>query len=91
MAADLYPMLMGAVAMASLVATVFFLRFWAQTRDPLFLFFAGAFAVDAVTRVTLALSHPGDELEPLYYLARLVTFGLIIAAIIQKNRPRRTR
>jgi uncharacterized membrane protein HdeD (DUF308 family) len=87
MGADLYPMLMGAVAMASLVATLFFLRFWSHTRDPLFLFFAAAFAFDAVTRVALALSHPGDELEPFYYLARLVTFGLIIAAIIQKNRP----
>lgn len=87
MDADLYPMLMGAVAMASLVATLFFLRFWSQTRDPLFLFFAAAFALDAVTRVALALDHPGDELEPFYYLARLVTFGLIIAAIIHKNRP----
>ena len=87
MDADLYPMLMGSVAMASLVATLFFLRFWSQTRDPLFLFFAAAFALDAVTRVALALSHPGDELEPFYYLARLVTFGLIIAAIVQKNRP----
>ena len=44
---DLYPMLMGAVAMASFVATVFFLRFWTQTRDTLFLFFAAAFALDA--------------------------------------------
>ena len=88
METDLYPMMMGAVAMASLVATLFFLRFWSQTRDPLFLFFAAAFALDAITRVALAVSHPGDELEPFYYLARLVTFGLIIAGIIQKNRPR---
>jgi hypothetical protein len=28
-----------------------------------------------------------DEAEPLFYLARLVTFALIIVAIIQKNRP----
>jgi hypothetical protein len=90
MNADIYPMLMGAVAMASLVATLFFLRFWSQTRDPLFLLFAAAFALDAVTRVALALSHPNDELEPVYYLARLVTFGLIIAAIIHKNRPPRS-
>ena len=46
---------------------------------------------DAVWRVALALSHPSDELEPFYYIARLVMFGPIIAAIIQKNRPRRTR
>jgi hypothetical protein len=88
---DLYPMLMGAVAMASLVATLFFLRFWSQTRDLLFLFFAGAFALDAGMRVLLALNHPDEELEPIYYLTRLVMFGLIIAAIIHKNRPQRPR
>jgi hypothetical protein len=88
---EIYPMLMGAVAMASLVATLFFLRFWWQTRDVLFLFFAAAFGLDTVSRVALGLSHPSDELEPFYYLVRLVMFGLIIAAIIQKNRPRRSR
>jgi hypothetical protein len=88
MMADIYPMLMGAVAMASLVATLFFLRFWSQTRDPLFLFFAGAFALDAGSRVALALSHPSEEMEPFFYLARLAMFALIIAAIVQKNRPR---
>ena len=35
MSPDIYPMLQGAVAMASVVATLFFLRFWSQTRDPL--------------------------------------------------------
>ena len=90
MKADLYPMLMGAVAMASFVATLFFLRFWTQTRDPLFLFFSAAFALDTLSRVALAMSHPSDELEPFYYVARLVMYGLIIAAIIQKKRPRRS-
>jgi hypothetical protein len=85
---SLYPVLMGAVAMASLVATLFFLRFWRQTQDRFFLYFAAAFALDAAARVALALSHPGDEEEPFYYAARLVTFGLIIVAIIQKNRSR---
>jgi len=69
-----------------MVATLFFLRFWRQTHDRLFLYFAAAFAPDALARVALALSHPADEEEPLYYVARLVTFGLIIIAIIQKNR-----
>jgi hypothetical protein len=91
MEADIYPMLMGAVAMASAVAALFFLRFWWQTRDRLFLFFSAAFALDTASRIVLGLSHPSDELEPFYYLARLVMFGLIIAAIIDKNRPRRSR
>jgi hypothetical protein len=80
-------MLMGAVAMASFVATLFFLRFWRQTRDSFFLLFAIAFGLDAATRFALGLTQPLDETEPLFYVARLVTFALIIAAIIHKNRP----
>jgi hypothetical protein len=81
--------LAGAVAMASLVAALFFLRFWRQTRDSFFLLFAVAFALDAVTRFVLGLSRVSDEMEALFYLPRLVTFGLILIAIVQKNRPGR--
>ena len=68
---------------------LFFLRFWRQTRDGFFLLFALAFGVDAVTRFLLGLMHVSQEAEPLFYLARLLTFALIIAAIVQKNRPGR--
>jgi uncharacterized membrane protein HdeD (DUF308 family) len=81
-----FPVLMGAIAMASAVAAMFFLRFWSQTRDGFFLYFAAAFFIDAIARVALAIGHPSDEEEPFYYAARLFTFGLIIIAIIQKNR-----
>ena len=81
--------LMGAVAMASFVATVFFLRFWRQTRDSLFLLFAIAFGVDALTRFTLGLVNPSNEAEPLFYMCRLATFALIAAGIVLKNRPSR--
>jgi uncharacterized membrane protein HdeD (DUF308 family) len=79
--------LTGAVAMASFVAMLFFLRFWRQTRDSFFLLFAIAFGIDALFRLVLGLSSVTAEAEPLFYLARLVMFGLIMAAIIQKNRP----
>ncbi|MGD9803725.1 MAG: DUF5985 family protein [Hyphomicrobiaceae bacterium] len=81
--------LLGAVAMASFVAALFFLKFWKQTRDNLFLLFALAFGIDAITRLCLGLSNVSDEDEPLFYLARLLTFCLIITAIVQKNRPDR--
>jgi hypothetical protein len=78
--------LLGAVAMASSVTALFFLRFWSHTRDPLFLLFAIAFALDAATRVALGLWNVSSEQEPFFYLARLVTFALILIAIINKNR-----
>jgi uncharacterized membrane protein HdeD (DUF308 family) len=81
--------LAGAVAMASLVAALFFLKFWRQTRDGFFFMFAVAFALDAVARFVLGLAHVSDETEPLFYVPRLVTFTLIILAIIHKNRPGR--
>ena len=79
----------GAVAMASLVAALFFLRFWRQTRDSFFALFAVAFAIDAASRFVVALAHLSDETEPFFYVPRLVTFGLIILAIVLKNRPRK--
>jgi hypothetical protein len=79
--------LQGAVAMASGVAALFFLRFWRQTRDSFFLFFAAAFAIDALARFVLGFGELSEETQPLVYGARLITFGLIIIAIIRKNRP----
>jgi hypothetical protein len=87
MTATLGTMLIGAAATASLTVALFFLRFWRQTRDILFLWFAIAFATDSATRLLEGLSPLSDEREPLVYVPRLITFALIILAIIQKNRP----
>jgi hypothetical protein len=81
--------LMGAVAMASFIAMLFFLRHWWQTRDGFFLLFAIAFGLDALSRAVLGLWRLPEDTEPLAYLTRLATFGLIIVAIVQKNRPAR--
>lgn len=89
MSNTLIPLLIGATAMASLVVGLFFLRFWRQTRDQLFLWFAVAFATDAATRVLQGTTHFSDESEPFLYVPRLLTFALIILAIVQKNRPSR--
>jgi hypothetical protein len=86
---SLNSVLLGMNAMASLTATLFFLKFWRQTRDPLFLFFALAFGVDAVVRLLLGLTNVSAEMEPFFYLARLVSFALIIVAIVRKNHPSR--
>jgi len=78
--------LLGAIAMASLVAALFFLRFWTETRDRFFLFFAIAFFVEALSRAALGVTTVKSEQEPFFYLVRLCAFGLIIVAILDKNR-----
>ena len=83
--------ILGAVAMASSIAALFFLRFWRQTRDILFLLFSLAFAVDSVTRLALGFGNITNEHEPFVYTTRFVTFILILIAIINKNRSRSDR
>ena len=81
------PVMLGAVAMASSVASLFFLRFWRQTRDTLFSsVLPGICGQYGATRLALGLGNVSDEDEPLFYIARFVTFALIVIAIINKNR-----
>jgi hypothetical protein len=78
--------LMGAIAMASVVAALFFLRFWRDTADRLFLIFAVAFFLLAATRIGLVLSQSPDEGQTHWYWVRLVAFLFILLAIVDKNR-----
>lgn len=82
----LMPTLMGAVAMASLVAGLLFLRYWLKSRDRLFFFFCLAFLVDAPVRFVQATSAFDLDDEAWIYLPRLATFALIALAIADKNR-----
>jgi uncharacterized membrane protein HdeD (DUF308 family) len=84
-------LLLGANAMASLVVGLFFLRFWRDTRDRFFLFFATAFGVEGVNRIALGLTDVSQENEPYFYLVRLFSFLLILAAIVDKNRKKSPR
>jgi uncharacterized membrane protein HdeD (DUF308 family) len=77
--------------MAYLVAGLFFLRFWRKTGDRLFLFFAAAFGIEGVSRVAQGLTTVSEETEPLIYVVRLFSFLLILAAIVDKNRSKRTQ
>lgn len=80
---------LGAIAMASLVAALFFLRFWRDTGDRFFLFFAAAFGMEVINRTALALGELSEETEPILYMVRLFSFLLILAAIVNKNRRKR--
>jgi len=79
-------LMLGGIAAGSLVAGLFFFRFWRQTRDRFFLLFAISFWLEAANRTAFGLLPYPDEDEPFFYLVRLVSYALILLAIWQKNR-----
>ncbi|HEU4621457.1 MAG TPA: DUF5985 family protein [Burkholderiaceae bacterium] len=81
-------MLHGAIAACSLIAALFFLRFWRSSHDRFFLWFALSFLIEAVNRVFIAVDFGIDEAAPVAYMIRLVAYGLILYAIVEKNRRR---
>jgi hypothetical protein len=82
--------IMGAMAMACAVIGLFFLRFWRETGDRLFVIFAVAFWLFGVTRAALAILPDSSEHGLVIYLVRLAAFGLILIGVIDKNRPARS-
>lgn len=78
--------LAGAIIFGWLVAGLFFFRFWHHTRDSFFLLFALAFWIESADRIAIALVPFASEAEPLFYLPRLLEYGLILLAIWRKNR-----
>lgn len=82
-------MLLGAISMASFVAGLFFLRFWRDTKDRLFLLFAISFLIEGINRAALGLSGNPDEGRPFFYFVRFLSFLLILIAIVQKNLTKR--
>jgi hypothetical protein len=87
------PFISGATFLAYIVAALFFLRFWKETKDRLFALFAVAFAVLGVNRILLTYFAEPHEARTLLYLVRLLAYLVILAAIVDKNRgrPRSTR
>lgn len=85
----LYPnldyFLLGFIAACSLVAGLFFLRFYRSTRDPLFLAFLIFFVVQGSTNTaTLEMSQPNVG-TPMIFVIRLLSVLVVLAAILWKN------
>jgi hypothetical protein len=77
--------LLGFICSASLFAGIFFLRFWRETRDPLFLSFAAFFLVQSGLRVaTGSLAEPNTG-SSLLFLVRMISVLWVLTAIIWKN------
>jgi hypothetical protein len=80
----------GAVTLGFLVAAGFFLRFWRQTTDRLFLAFALAFVLFALNQALASWLTVLIEPASLIYVLRVLGFIIILGAIIDKNaRPGR--
>ncbi len=86
LAARLAPFVLGTIAMASLVASLFFVRYHRETRDPLFLYFAAAFGLEAVNRTLLAFQATPNEASPYLYILRAFAYSIIVFGIYRKNR-----
>lgn len=86
---EIYKVISGALFALGMVVALFFLRFYVETRDRLFLFFAISFGALGVDWLLVAIFSPVREEAPYYYLPRLVAFLLIIIGIYDKNRGAR--
>jgi uncharacterized membrane protein HdeD (DUF308 family) len=80
--------LLGVIVTASLIAGMFFLKFWRRTGDPLFMAFAAAFIIEGVNRSFFLFMERPNEGSPIIYTVRLLAFLLILVAIVRKNRGR---
>jgi len=81
----LTPFLQGGLVTGCLIIGLFFLRFWKQSKDQLFLYFASAFWLLGINWIVLAFTA-STEHQPFFYLIRLAAFALIIFGVWQKNR-----
>jgi hypothetical protein len=83
--------LAGAVTAGYVVSAAFFLQFWRRTSDRLFLAFACAFALFALNQALVDLLSVVFEPRSFAYVLRILGFGLILVAILDKNlqAPRR--
>jgi hypothetical protein len=77
--------LLGVIVTASLAAAAFFLKFWRQTRDFLFLAFGIAFLMEAINRIGFLFVATPNEGTAYIYVVRLLAFLLILSAIVYKN------
>ncbi len=81
--ADIF--LLGFVVASSLIAALFFLRFWRDTRDPLFVAFSAFFSLQGISELyVLRLEHPNEGNFWLFLLRFLSIVG-VVAAILRKN------
>lgn len=86
---EMVDFLRGGTLMAEVGIAVFFLRSWRETHDRLFIFFAAALFVMAISQVVIVY-FDGTDSTPYAYWLRLAAFLLLILGIVEKNIPRKS-
>jgi hypothetical protein len=86
MAARLIPFVLGATSFGFLLAALFFARFYRDTRDGLFVYFALGFVLEALGRALSAFESAPNVGDPSIYLLRTLAYSFILLGIYRKNR-----
>ena len=75
----------GALSMGCAIVGLFLLRFWRQSCDRLFVFFAMAFWLLGLHWLGLAVVNPWIESRHELYLVRLAAFLVLVLGVVDKN------
>jgi hypothetical protein len=78
--------LAGMTTMGFLVASLVFIRLWRRGNDMLFAWFGVAFLLLALNQAIPVLTSITREEYSWVSLLRLLAFGVIIVAVVHKNR-----
>ena len=81
--------LLGGIAVACAANGRLFFGYWRSSRDRFFLFLTASFWTEAVNRTAMAIAGTWSEAAEANYLVRLLSYGFILVAIWDKNRPGR--
>lgn len=81
-----YAILSGAAFALAAVAALLFFRAYRRTEDRLFLLFGIAFGVLGAEQLLLGYVETPDANHPLEYVPRILAFGIILFAIVDRNR-----
>jgi|SRR5205809_8001538 len=76
----------GAAAMACLAVGTFFVRFWRESQDRLFLCLAAAFLIFAINYTVLGLLPLADQSRAYAFALRLIGFVAILIGVMLKDR-----
>ncbi len=75
----------GAIAMGHLVVACFFVKFWRESRQRLFLYFACGFIVLTIHRTMFALTFGDPAWDTIPITLRLIGYLTILAGIIDRR------